>query len=124
MKKKELVVYCVGGIGNRLRPLSSAYSIAKQTNRELKMIWPSVLRCLAPYDEIFCTDIKRSSMEELKQKSSVSIYALNDAIDKERYRNNTDLISLIDKWGFRGVGEIENVGDDESEVIVVSDNNF
>ena len=76
---KTIINYTTGGLGNRLRPLSSAYAISKVTGRTLMQFWDSDVTngSLAKFHELFENDISEISSEELLRLSSVKISPLS-----------------------------------------------
>ena len=50
---KKLYIHPKNGLGNRLRALASAYNIAKETGRQLVIIWIPDVHCNAKLTEIF-----------------------------------------------------------------------
>jgi hypothetical protein len=51
--KKHLYICVKNGLGNRLRALSSAFCIAKASNRTLVVIWIPDLHCFATFSDLF-----------------------------------------------------------------------
>lgn len=52
-----LFVHCMHGLGNRLRALGSAMSFAKNTGRELVVIWETDAHISAKFEDLFDTDL-------------------------------------------------------------------
>jgi len=53
MVKKKLIIHVQHGLGNRLRAMASAMAIAKQSNRELIIIWEPDKHCECYFHELF-----------------------------------------------------------------------
>jgi hypothetical protein len=51
--KKNFYICVKNGLGNRLRALSSAFNIAKASNRVLVVIWIPDLHCFAKFSDLF-----------------------------------------------------------------------
>lgn len=64
--KFRLYIKVNNGLGNRLRALASAYVIAKESNRDLVVIWIPDFHCECHFSDIFKTD-------ELLKDSSITI---------------------------------------------------
>lgn len=124
---KRVINYTTGGLGNRLRPLSSAYAISKATGREFAQYWDSEVTngSLAKFDELFENDIKIISSEELENLTSFKIYSEYGIIERlaSKYGLLT-LKSMVDK----GTGKLASRGefspDDEEENVIIYCNNF
>jgi len=74
---RTVINYTTGGLGNRLRPLSSAYAAAKETGRMLCQYWDSKTTngTLAKFNELFENDIKELSSEDLEKLESCKVYS-------------------------------------------------
>ena len=79
-----VINYTTGGLGNRLRPLSSAYAISKEAGRELAQYWDNSTTngVMANFDDLFENDIRIISAEELEQLDSFVIYSDLGIIDR------------------------------------------
>lgn len=63
-----IINYCSGGLGNRLKPLSSCYLVSKVTTRKLYMFWEPSVRCGANFKDLFKNDftiLDRQTFEKL-----------------------------------------------------------
>lgn len=125
---KKIINYTTGGLGNRLRPLSSAYAISKVTGREFCQYWDSEVTngSLAEFDELFENDIKLISDEELKNMQSYKIYSDYDIISRleSKYKLST-LKQMVDKESghLTSRGSYKD-GDSEENVILYCNNFF
>jgi hypothetical protein len=74
---KTIINYTTGGLGNRLRPLSSAYAISKATGRTFMQFWDSDVTngSLAKFNELFENDIPILSADDLLNLKSVRLYS-------------------------------------------------
>jgi hypothetical protein len=52
-QRKRLYINVKNGLGNRMRALASAYNIAKNTNRQLVLIWIPDSHCYAKFTDLF-----------------------------------------------------------------------
>lgn len=50
---KYLICICSGGLGNRLRPLSSCVKLAHETKRQLLVWWTKDHRCSVPFSSLW-----------------------------------------------------------------------
>ena len=95
----RIINYTTGGLGNRLRPLSSAYAISKTTGRGLYQFWDSKTTngCLAKFDELFENKIDIIDEDDLSNITNGSIYSSYDAILRlsTKYSLN-DLKGIVD----------------------------
>jgi hypothetical protein len=68
LKDKNIICYCSGGLGNRIKPITSCYNIAIETNRNFQIVWPETLRLQAPFSSIFSPlpEIQESSLPSLQ----------------------------------------------------------
>lgn len=100
----SLVCYCVGGLGNRLRPLASCYEYANQNNIKLLVHWDDQdLRCQCHIKDLFDIDIELISEEQLATMKDVTIFANSTGIDLDRRINNrTAIPQLEQKYGLSG----------------------
>ena len=96
-----VINYTTGGLGNRLRPLSSAYAISKETGRELAQYWDNSTTngVMANFDDLFENDIRIISAEELEQLDSFVIYSDLGIIDR-----------LSKKYGLHSLKKMANSG--------------
>ncbi len=76
LNKPSLLIHTMRGLGNRLRALTSAMVVAKETKRELNVIWEKDEHCLAGLDQLFQN--KFNVISELKpwllQLPNVDVY--------------------------------------------------
>ncbi len=73
---KTIINYTTGGLGNRLKPLCSAYNIAKQTDRKLLVYWDSMEPCICP---AHFTDLFDNSVLEIAFITPEEIVELESA---------------------------------------------
>jgi hypothetical protein len=55
---KKLIIYCTGGLTNRVFPIASGINLARITGRELYVYWPLDNRCLANFNDLYDYDLK------------------------------------------------------------------
>lgn len=123
---KKVINYTTGGLGNRLRPLSSAYAISKASGRELVQYWDSEVTngSLAKFEELFENEIKSITAEEIEQLESFRIYSDYSIINRlsSKYKLST-LKNIVDK----GVGVLATrtyQPDDSEDNLILYCNNF
>lgn len=122
---KRLIAYMSGGLGNRLKPLASCMWYARQTNRELVICWPTFLRCLASYSDLYQTPIQQITLLELEKLQDVKMYIPQDAADYEFNLNGTNsLRKLYYTYGGTELTQIRNMRHQNQENIVVFANGF
>jgi len=123
----NIINYTTGGLGNRLRPLSSAYAISKTTGRELYQYWDKETTngCLADFNDLFENNIKSISKEQLLELQSYKIYSDYAAISRlsTKYGLRT-LKTMVDK-NISSLIEREKYNDsDTNDNIILYCNNF
>lgn len=66
---KTIINYSTSGMGNRLRPLSSCYGIAKRSGRKLIAYWDNITPngCLAKFEDLFENELDLISLEDLSK---------------------------------------------------------
>ena len=124
---KTVINYTTGGLGNRLRPLSSAYAAAKESGRTLCQYWDSKTTngSLAKFNELFENDIKELSSEDLDNLKSYKIYSEISIINRLSSKYGChDLRHLAGK----GIGSMSPRGsytpNDSEDNIIFYCNNF
>lgn len=50
---KKIIIYCSGGLSNRIFPVASGIEFAKMTGRELFIYWPVDRICTAKFNELY-----------------------------------------------------------------------
>lgn len=76
---KKLILYCSGGLCNRLFPLSSAINYAKDLGRELLVYWPLDNSCSVHFNDLFLNNINFVDCKYLNclQDSNTNYFATN-----------------------------------------------
>jgi len=124
---KRIINYTTGGLGNRLRPLSSAYAISKSTGREFCQYWDSDVTngSLAKFDELFENKITLLSTEELEGMKSYKIYSDYDIIVRlsSKYKLST-LKNMVDKESGHLTTRANYKDGDSEENVILYCNNF
>jgi hypothetical protein len=123
---KKLIIYCTGGLGNRMFPVSSGLILAEQSQRELCLYWPKDRICSMGFEELYDNNIRivdenflnslDDTQTEYHAKYQASVF--NDHSIYGRHFLNNKL-----SQGSVRVGSIVDVFSDV-ENILVSDNNF
>jgi hypothetical protein len=128
--EKLYIAYLTSGLGNRLRPLASAVAYCARTGRTLKVYWDQVTPngCLTPLEKLFKNAFDPISLEEIEGlgNRSVGLYTEKGpghgvAREAERF-GRPQLKTLAAKsppypCSLLGVH-------DESDVVIVYDNNY
>ncbi|MBT8341608.1 MAG: DUF268 domain-containing protein, partial [Desulfatitalea sp.] len=121
---KRLICYCVGGLGNRLLPLAACHALARQSGRQLAMLWRDTdFRCQARFDELFENSIPMVGDDELAGLTSCKIYADQQDIDFEAQLNGTHALKgLARQHGFSDRNQITLTSDGVRDVIIYHNN--
>jgi len=82
MEQSKLIIFCDGGVGNRINSLLAGLAIAKYFKLEYTIHWPVNNWCAAEFNDIFQTlqPISLISIKDLKGKMNDSIMLLHDDI--------------------------------------------
>lgn len=115
---KYVINYCSGGLGNRLKPIGSCSLIAKESNRELAIYWPSTLRCMGKFKNLFCNQITEIDITTLNP-NDVVIYSDPSYITHDANLNNFfGLLNLYNVVGCLSIDQINNIDESKSYAIV------
>lgn len=124
---KRIINYTTGGLGNRLRPLSSAYAISKTTGREFCQYWDSDVTngSLAKFDELFENNITTLSSDELENMNSYKVYSDYDIITRlsSKYKLST-LKNMVDKNKNSLTSRGNYTDDNIEDNVIIYCNNF
>ena len=96
----KIINWCSGGMGNRLRPLSTCYTIHKTYDRQLGYCWQPSPGCQAKFNDLFIKDDEwyDLSYDEITSLEDVSIYSeVEYIINDARLYNNNTLLNLYNK---------------------------
>lgn len=124
---RTVINYTTGGLGNRLRPLSSAYAAAKETGRTLCQYWDSktINGTLAKFNELFENNIKELSSEDLGKLESYNIYSEMSSINRLSSKYNLhELRNLVGKGRGRLLSRGSYTPNDSEDNIIFYCNNF
>lgn len=82
MSSTQLIIFCDGGVGNRINSLISGLALAKYFNLHYCVHWPENNWCAAKFDDIFKTahPISTVSIKNLNGKLDDAIMLLHDEI--------------------------------------------
>lgn len=82
MSSAQLIIFCDGGVGNRINSLISGLALAKYFNLQYCVHWPENNWCAAKFDDIFKTTHPTStvSIKNLSGKLNDAIMLLHDEI--------------------------------------------
>tara|TARA_R110000824_G_scaffold48867_3_gene137588 strand:- start:3874 stop:4722 length:849 start_codon:yes stop_codon:yes gene_type:complete len=124
---KRVINYSTGGLGNRLRPLSSAYAVHKETGKILCQYWDSKTTngTLAKFNELFENDIKELSSKDLENLESYKIYSEINNINRlsSKYGRH-DLIDMVGKSPESLAPRGSYISDNSEDNIIFYCNNF
>lgn len=123
---KNIICYCSGGLGNRLKPIASCWAIANLTGRQLVVVWEPTLRCMAPFESLFSnTNIQFVRQYELtKFLPNARVYTPSDAADYEMKLNGfTGFFKLVQSIGSTPI-DTRAIINDQTENIIVFSNTF
>jgi hypothetical protein len=123
---KLVINYTTGGLGNRLRPLASAYAVSKKTGRSLCQYWDSKTTngTLASFEDLFENNIISLSSNDLSNLKTFDIYSDIESINRLSSKYNChDLKNLVEK----GLGNLLPLrsylpGSNEDNIIFYSNN--
>lgn len=124
---KTIICYCTSGLGNRLRPLASAYVFAKETNRKLLVYWDNITPngCLAKFNELFTNKIDMITLDELGKLNNVLLFTEKGSghgVQREQTLFKRDALATLAKQNQpRQATTLVNT---EHENIIVYDNDF
>lgn len=86
---KNIICYCAGGLGNRLKPLASCYILAKQKNTNLIICWDNTsIRCMAKFEELFKNDFNIITSDKLHTYENITIVGNKTAMHNDATHNN------------------------------------
>ena len=124
--EKTIICYCAGGLGNRIRPLSSCYSLSLLTNRKLIIIWPDTSRCQAKFDQLYDCDVDVFPDTFLKYiENNCSIYGQGDSIYNEyALFGRKELPELASRKNIIPIHNTNMIKFDTSDHIIIITNNF
>lgn len=119
---KKLICYCSGGLGNRLRPLSSAVSIAKNLNRELLVWWQPEVCCQGTFNDLFMNQLSFIDHNEFVALGFPRIYEPEQSLVELVHRMNSLVYHPLNikqheinlKW--------ENFWEDKETLLLFSNN--
>lgn len=132
MSPKIYIVYCTSGLGNRLRPLSSAIAYCQLTGRHLKVYWDNLTPngCLTPLNMLFANEFSEISLEELyevcRDASTLSLFTekgLGHNAQREADLFGRDQLLRLTKYSPAKQSQALTL-EESAEVVVVYDNDF
>lgn len=119
---KRIINYSHGALGNRLRPLSSAYVISQETGRKLCQVWEdsqTTNGTLAKFGDLFSNQIEEISSKELTNLDRFKIYS-NGNINRISSKYGLhDLKNMAKQKGHHSVG-CYDANDTDDNVIICS----
>ena len=123
---KKLIIYCTGGLGNRMFPVTSGLVLAEQSQRELCLYWPKDRICSMGFDELYDNKVRvvdedflnslddSTTQYHAKYQASVindhSIYGRN-FLNNKLSQGKVEVGSIVDAFS-------------DADTILISDNNF
>lgn len=117
--QKTLICYCAGSIGTRLRSIGWADRLARQTDRQLTLLWlNNDPLCRSPFLSLFASPIPLISEEEMLDLPPCKIYAPIKAVaDQALISGGRALRKTVRAWGASGV-DILSTDDVEDNIII------
>jgi hypothetical protein len=125
---RRIINYSTSGLGNRLRPLASCYSLAKKSDRKLAAFWDvkTLNGCQAPFHSLFKNDLEILSEDDLKSLEDVVVFSEDGpghCAEREHKKFGRDVLLKIGKE--HGLRSIHDISPDYSQSnIVFYGNNF
>lgn len=122
----KILLYNIGGLCNRLRPLSSVFALANQMNRELEIFWPPDKACGAEFSDLFTNDFP--IMSEIKDldfsnETDCVIYTSPSRINRDySVYKREGLIDLADRVNVINNEGLINLNIEENTIIIFLDN--
>ena len=85
MTQSKIIIYCDGGLGNRLNALLSGLAIVRHFNIDYTLHWPINRWCSAAFSDIFAGDYSISTESLIQLKGHLNDHAmlLHDSIASE-----------------------------------------
>ena len=128
--EKKIINYSTSGLGNRLRPLASCYSISKKSGRKLCAYWDTITPngCLAEFSELFTNHLDTISMEDMRELEDCLLISEGDNPDAHGFKREeekfgrTILKELAQKYPYRNYNSFSY--DDQNKNIIIYHNNF
>src|ERR1035441_930524 len=116
-----IINICRGGLGNRLKPLSSCFALSRKTNRKIGINWSVDAHCSARFDQLYATPMENFSLDWLQTRSSISLYADKAIMTNKWFK---ELIAIGEIFGIRPLAETSKIVSDKSEFIIVYGNDY
>lgn len=121
----RIINYCSGGLGNRLKPLSSCYAMTQLTGRKLGVLWKPTMRCQTNFHDLFKNDIELFDNDSLADLTSVEIYSERPYIVHDANLNNMrGLLKLSGQYNVRSLTETRYITKCQQENIIVYSNDY
>lgn len=119
--KKTLICICRGGLANRLKPLSSCYTLAKQANRNLAIIWKADSQCGATFSDLYQNPINNTTYKELFKADSIKLYTDQEKVIEYGF---SECIRMIQEYESSPISRTAEAISDRHEVVVVYGNDY
>ncbi len=113
-----IINYCSGGLGNRLKPLGSCSLIAKQSDRELAIYWPSTMRCMGKFKNLFSNKILEIDISQLNPNETVIYSDPSYIIHDANLNNLSSLVNLYNQIGCISIENIDNIDTTKKYVVI------
>ena len=123
---KKLIIYCTGGLGNRMFPVTSGLVLAEQSQRELCLYWPKDRICSMGFGELYDNNIRVVDEDFLNNLDDAQTeyhakYQASVVNDHTIYGRNF-LNNKLSQGSVRVGSIIDTFSDVEN--LLISDNNF
>jgi len=122
---KKIICMCLGGLGNRIRPLASCYKAADTIERDVFLWWVKNYRCDCDFQDLFENKLNQISVFDILSLKSMKIYAHSySAVQKYvRVTGDTSLSAVFEKFPRVNIGRFLNEikTSNEENVMVLND---
>ena len=80
--RADILIFCDGGLGNRINALASGLAIARYFGLTYCVHWPINNWCAAPFQKIFANrlNVSTESISQLKGRLDDAVMLLHDEI--------------------------------------------
>ena len=104
--KTDILIFCDGGLGNRINSLASGLALARRLGLTYTVHWPINNWCAAPYEKIFANklNVSNESISQLRGKLDDAIMLLHDEI-----ASNSLGVKFDSAYRFKDVNEFASL---------------
>lgn len=116
-----IVCICRGGLANRLKPLASCHSFARETGRTLAVNWPADGHCGAAFSDLYGNPIREITFDTIFRARSLKLYA---DLPFVRGLGFAELLRMIEEFDSAPLSRTSEIPADSQELIVVYGNDY